>query len=179
MPKLPCTQLRLCSILRSLCISSYSNFDLSEGFVFEGTCSCIILQKHCQITFLRTFGSRRPPTRSSRVTLLDCSHKLDDEGFGWTLLRLLLLTLLQVALAGRLGASSFRFPSPLSLWKRASIASCPKANFMVMSINSLALVGVLRPSLLTRSRQEVPTRNAPMTSESVTLGSLVRRIENR
>jgi hypothetical protein len=28
----------------------------------EGTCSCITLQKHCQITFLRTFGSRRPPT---------------------------------------------------------------------------------------------------------------------
>jgi hypothetical protein len=55
-------QLRLCSILRSLCVSSYSNFDLSEGFVSEGTCSCIILQKHCQIMFLRTFGSRRPPT---------------------------------------------------------------------------------------------------------------------
>jgi hypothetical protein len=36
--KLPCAQLRLCSILRSLCVSSYSNFDLSEG-----TCSCIIL----------------------------------------------------------------------------------------------------------------------------------------
>jgi hypothetical protein len=62
MPKLPCAQLRLCSILRSLCVSSYSNFDLSEGFVSEGTCSCIILQKHCQILFLRTFGSRRPPT---------------------------------------------------------------------------------------------------------------------
>jgi hypothetical protein len=28
----------------------------------EGTCSCIILQKHCQILFLRTFESRRPPT---------------------------------------------------------------------------------------------------------------------
>jgi hypothetical protein len=39
------------------------------------------------------------------------------------------------------------------------------------SISSLALVGVLRPSLLTRSRQVVPARNAPMTSESVTLGS--------
>jgi hypothetical protein len=62
MPKLPYAQLRLCSIPRSLCASSYSNFDLSEGFVSEGTCSCIVLQKHCQITFLRTFGSRRPPT---------------------------------------------------------------------------------------------------------------------
>jgi hypothetical protein len=29
---------------------------------FEGTCSHISLGKHGQITFLRTFGSRRPPT---------------------------------------------------------------------------------------------------------------------
>jgi hypothetical protein len=34
---------------------------------------------------------------------------------------------------------------------------------VAMSISSLALVGVLRPSLLTRSRQVVPARNAPMT----------------
>jgi hypothetical protein len=50
---------------------------------------------------------------------------------------------------------------------------------VAMSINSLALVGVLRPSLLTRSRQVVPARNAPMTSESVMLGSSVRCFENR
>jgi hypothetical protein len=31
---------------------------------FEGTCSHISLRKHSQITFLRTFGSRRPPTMS-------------------------------------------------------------------------------------------------------------------
>jgi hypothetical protein len=30
--------------------------------VFEGTCSHISLGRHSQITFLRTFGSRRPPT---------------------------------------------------------------------------------------------------------------------
>jgi hypothetical protein len=47
-----------------------------------------------------------------------------------------------------------------------------------MSINSLALVGVLRPSLLTRSRHVVPARNAPMTSKSVMLGSLVRCFKN-
>jgi hypothetical protein len=29
---------------------------------FEGTCSHISLGKHSQIMFLRTFGSRRPPT---------------------------------------------------------------------------------------------------------------------
>src|SRR5688572_24451634 len=46
-----------------------------------------------------------------------------------------------------------------------------------MSISSLALVGDLRRSLLTRSRQVVPTRNAPMTSESVMLGSSVRCFE--
>jgi hypothetical protein len=50
---------------------------------------------------------------------------------------------------------------------------------VAMSINFLALVGVLRPSLLTRSRQVVPARNAPMTSESVMLGSSVRCFENR
>jgi hypothetical protein len=31
---------------------------------FEGTCSHISFGKHSQITFLRTFGSRRPPTLS-------------------------------------------------------------------------------------------------------------------
>jgi hypothetical protein len=49
---------------------------------------------------------------------------------------------------------------------------------VAMSISSLALVGVLRPSLLTRSWQVVPARNAPMTSESVMLGSSVRCFEN-
>jgi hypothetical protein len=48
-----------------------------------------------------------------------------------------------------------------------------------MSINSLALLGVLRPSLLTRSQQVVPARNALMTSESVMLGSSVHCFENR
>jgi hypothetical protein len=36
----------------------------------------------------------------------------------------------------------------------------------------------LRPNLLTRSRQVVPARNAPMTSASVMLGSSVRCFEN-
>jgi hypothetical protein len=47
------------------------------------------------------------------------------------------------------------------------------------SINSLALVGILRPSLLTRSRQVVPARKAPMTSESVMLVSSMHCFENR
>jgi hypothetical protein len=61
----------------------------------------------------------------------------------------------------------------------ASTASWTEANLVAMSINSLALVGLLRPSLLTRSRQVVPARNAPMTSESMMLGSSVRYFENR
>jgi hypothetical protein len=60
----------------------------------------------------------------------------------------------------------------------ASTASSPEANLVAMSISSLARVGVLRPSLLTRSWQVVPARNAPMTSESVTLGRSVRCFEN-
>jgi hypothetical protein len=72
-------------------------------------------------------------------------------------LRLLLGLLFRAMLGGRLG-DVFLLP---------------------MSINSLALVGVLRPSLLTTSRQVVPARNAPMTSESVMLGSSVRCFENR
>jgi hypothetical protein len=76
------------------------------------------------------------------------------------------------------GASSFRFSLPLSSWKMASIASGPEANLVAMSINSLALVGILRPSFLTGSRQVVPARNAPMTSESMTLGSSVGCLEN-
>jgi hypothetical protein len=50
---------------------------------------------------------------------------------------------------------------------------------VAMFINSLALVGVLRPSLLTRSRQVVPARNAPMTSESMMLDNSVHCFENR
>jgi hypothetical protein len=59
------------------------------------------------------------------------------------------------------------------------MASCLEANLVVLSINSLALVGVLRPTLLTRSQQVVLARNASMTSESVMLGSSVCCLENR
>jgi hypothetical protein len=67
----------------------------------------------------------------------------------------------------------------LSFRKIASTASWPEANLVAMSISSLALVGVLQPNLLTKSRQVVPARNAPMTYESVMLGSSVRCFENR
>jgi hypothetical protein len=39
----------------------YSRPD-SEGACSEGACSHFTLGKHCQTVFLRTFGSRRPPT---------------------------------------------------------------------------------------------------------------------
>jgi hypothetical protein len=89
-----------------------------------------------------------------------------------------LLFFLELCWVDASGASSFRFPLSLSLWKMASTACCPEANLVAMSINLLALVGVLRASLLTRSRQVVPTRNAPITFESVTLGSSMRCLEN-
>jgi hypothetical protein len=69
MPKLPCAQLRLYSILHSPCVSSYSDFDMSEGSMSEGTCSCITLQKHCQITFLgpsEAEGPQQAPSITSR-----------------------------------------------------------------------------------------------------------------
>jgi hypothetical protein len=109
--------------------------------------------------------------------LLYYGDELGGEGLGRTLLRLL-FALFGLCWLDALGVPSFRFPSPLSLWKRASTASYPEANFVAMSISSLALVGVLQPIMLTRSRQEVPTRNAPMTSESVTPGSSMRCFEN-
>jgi hypothetical protein len=94
-------------------------------------------------------------------------------------LRLLLALLLLAALSGRLGdvflLASLRL---LVLPEDGLDRPWPEANLVVMSISSLALVGVLRPSLLTRSRQVVPARNAPMTSESVMLGSSVRCFEN-
>jgi hypothetical protein len=78
------------------------------------------------------------------------------------------------------GTSSGWLPGGcLSFRKMASTASWPEANLVAMSISSLALVGVLRPSLPTRSVQVVPARNTSMTSESVMLGSSVRCFENR
>jgi hypothetical protein len=119
--------------------------------------------------------SRRFP----RVLVLSSGDKVRVGGVAFRL-RLLLVLLLGAVLSGRLG-DVFRLAalSCLSFRKMASTASWPEANLVVMSISSLALVGVLRPSLLTRSRQVVPARNEPMTSESVTLGSSVRCFENR
>jgi hypothetical protein len=94
-------------------------------------------------------------------------------------LRLLLALLLGAALSERL-RDIFRLAALglLVLPEDGLNRSWPEANLVAMSISSLALVGVFRPSLLTRSRQVVPARNAPMTSESVTLGSSVRCFEN-
>ena len=114
-----------------------------------------------------------------RVLVLGGGDKVRVGGVAFCL-RLLLAFLLGAALSGRLG-DIFRLAALgyLSFRKMASTASWPEANLVAMSISSLALVGVLRPSLLTRSRQVVPARNASMTSESVTLGSSVRCFENR
>src|SRR5690242_7882536 len=114
-----------------------------------------------------------------RVLVLGGGDKVHVGGVAFRL-QLLLAFLLGAALSRRLG-SIFRWAAwgCLSFRKIASTASWPEANLVAMSISSLALVGVLRPNLLTRSRQVVPARNAPMTSESVMLGSSVRCFENR
>jgi hypothetical protein len=65
MPKLLCTQLHDRFILRHDRPSFQSSFDLTMLLYTRNLIPKIpacILRKHCQITFLRTFGSRRPPT---------------------------------------------------------------------------------------------------------------------
>jgi hypothetical protein len=117
--------------------------------------------------------------RFPRVLVLSDGDKVRVGGVAFRV-RLLLAFLLGAVLSGRLG-DIFRLAALglISFRKMASTVSWPEANLVAISISSLALVGVLRPSLLTKSRQVVPARNAPMTSESVTLGSSVRYFENR
>jgi hypothetical protein len=114
-----------------------------------------------------------------RVLVLGGGDKVRVGGVAFRL-RLLLAFLLGAARSRRLG-SLFRWAALglLVLSEDSLTASWPEANLVAMSISSLALVGVLRPNLLTRSRQVVPARNAPMTSESVMLDSSVRCFENR
>jgi hypothetical protein len=94
-------------------------------------------------------------------------------------LRLLLGLLLRATLGGRL-RDVFLLPSLrlLVLPEDGLDRLLTRGELVATSINSLALVGVLRPNLLARLRQVVPARNAPMTSESVMLGSSVRCFEN-
>ena len=54
-----------------------------------------------------------------------------------------------------------------------------EAKLVAMSSSSLVLVGVLRLSPCTNSLQVVSAMNAPMTSESVMLGSSVHCLEKR
>jgi hypothetical protein len=114
-----------------------------------------------------------------RVLVLSGGDKVRVGGVAFRL-RLLLALLLGAALSLRLGGI-FR-------WAALGLLVLPEDSLDRLlargelggeSISSLALVGVLRPSLLTRSRQVVSVRNAPMTSESVMLGSSVRCFENR
>ena len=90
------------------------------------------------------------------------------------LLRLLLLVLLRVALGRYLEDVLLPLPAAIVLVEDGLDDLLSEANMVAMSISSLAFVRVLQPSLLTRSWQEVPTRNAQMTSESVMLGGLIR-----
>jgi hypothetical protein len=111
--------------------------------------------------------------------VLDSSDKICVGGVALRL-RLLLGLLLHATLGGRLG-DVFLLPSLRLLVLPEDGLDCllTRGELVATSINSLALVGVLRPNLLARLRQVVPARNAPMTSESVMLGSSVRCFENR
>jgi hypothetical protein len=117
--------------------------------------------------------------RFPRVLVLSGGDKVRAGGVAFRL-RLLLVLLLGATLSGCLG-DIFRLAALglLVLPEDGLNRLLARGDLVVMSISSLALVGVLRPSLLTRSRQVVLARNAPMTSESVTLGSSVRCFENR
>jgi hypothetical protein len=115
----------------------------------------------------------------SRVLVLSGGDKVCVGGVAFRL-RLLLILLLGITPSGRLG-NVFRLAALglLVLPEDGLNRLLATGELGAMSISSLALVGVLRPSLLTRSRQVVPARNTPMTSESVMLGSSVRCFENR
>ena len=76
-------------------------------------------------------------------------------------------------------ASAFCFPLAAPSEKMAPTASSPEAKLVAMSSSWLVLVGVLRPSSCTSSLQVVPEMKAPMTSESVMLGSSVHCLEKR
>jgi hypothetical protein len=103
-----------------------------------------------------TFG------RFPRVLVLNGGDMVRVGGVSFRL-RLLLAFLLGAVLSGRLR----------DIFRLAALG------LLVLPEDGLnRLLGVLRPSLLTRSRQVVPARNAPMTSESVTLGSSVCCFEN-
>jgi hypothetical protein len=117
--------------------------------------------------------------RFPRVLVLSGDDKVHVGGVAFRL-RLLLALLLGAALSGRLG-DIFRLAALglLVLPEDGLNRLLARGELVAMSISSLALVGVLRPSLLTRSRQVMRARNAPMTSESVTLGGSVRCFENR
>jgi hypothetical protein len=65
MPKLFCTQLRDRFILHHDRLPFQSSFVLTMLLYTRNLIPKMparILEKHCQIMFLRTFGSRRPPT---------------------------------------------------------------------------------------------------------------------
>jgi hypothetical protein len=88
-----------------------------------------------------------PPLGDPRIAFFRSDNELGDEGLKRALLCFFfLLPFFGLRGTDASGAPSFRFTSPLSLWKRASTASFPEANFMTMSISSLAYVGVLRPN---------------------------------
>ena len=80
---------------------------------------------------------------------------------------------------GSSSVSSSHFALPLEQSKIAPTSSSPKVWLVMMSRSSLVVHGPLCPNLWTRDSQVVPDRKAPMTSASLTLGSLLHYREKR
>jgi hypothetical protein len=119
-----------------------------------------------------------PSGRLPRVLVLGSGDEICVDGVALRL-RLLLGLLLRAVLGRRLGGV-FLLPS-------LRLLVLPEDGFDCLltrgelggDVHQFARLGrSLAPNLLTRSRHVVPARNAPMTSESVMLGSSVCCIEN-
>jgi hypothetical protein len=117
-----------------------------------------------------------PVGGASRFLALGSSDKLVGWGLELALLVLLLLPVVSLgAPGGARGIVDLLFPFVLV----TPTASSPMAKLVTMSINPLAVSGVLRPNSRTNSLQVVPERKAIITSESVMLGSSIRCREKR
>jgi hypothetical protein len=112
-----------------------------------------------------------PSRRLPGVPVFGSGDKICVGGVAFRL-RLLLTLLLRAALGGLLRDVFLRAPLRLLVLPEDGLDRLLARGELGGDVHQLARPGGgLAPSLLTRSRQVVPARNAPMTSESVMLGS--------
>jgi hypothetical protein len=116
--------------------------------------------------------------RFPRVLVLSGGDKVRVGGVTFCL-RLLLAFFLGAPLSGRLGDVFRLAPLGLLVLPEDGLNRLLTRGELGGDVHQLACPGGgLATQLALRSRQVVPARNAPMTSESVTLGSSVRCFEN-